>query len=133
VLSAGLALEALQAVAGHTAGPDRGVSDFWTAGDMPSLPTHPELPVDLLLRLLPVPGAGLGGSRLLAQLGPLYDQLPPSAGGSASGSTPGSAARSTGGSAAEPLSERAAGAPGSSRSSGPARPTRRVGKTPETY
>jgi len=134
VLSAGLALEALE---GQTAGPDRGVSDFWTAGDTPSLPTHPELPVDLLLRLLPVPGAGLGGSRLLAQLGPLYDQLPASAARSASASTSGSASgptsASASGSAREALSERVTGPPGSSESSGPARPTRRVRKTPETH
>jgi uncharacterized Zn finger protein len=49
--------------------------DFWTAGQGLPLPTHPDLPVDLLLRQLPTPGAGLGGSRLLAQLGPIYDQL----------------------------------------------------------
>jgi uncharacterized Zn finger protein len=49
--------------------------NFWTAGQTPPLPIQPELPVDLLLRLLPVPGAALGGSRLLAQLGPLYQQL----------------------------------------------------------
>ncbi len=95
---------------------DRGISGFWTAGDTPSLPTHPELPVDLLLRSLPVPGAGLGGLKLLAQLGPLYDQL------SARSEVPG------------PASER--GATGLSGSTGLprlARSTRRVGKTPETH
>jgi uncharacterized Zn finger protein len=48
---------------------------FWTAGQTPPLPSQPELPVDLLLRLLPVPTATLGGIRLLAQLGPFYHQL----------------------------------------------------------
>lgn len=71
VLSAAAALDGLEQ-------PDHGGPGFWTAGETPSLPTHPELPVDLLLRLLPVPSAGLGGSRLLAQLGPLYDHLPAS-------------------------------------------------------
>ena len=33
------------------------------------------LPADLLLRSLPVPGSALGGSRLLAQLAPLYETL----------------------------------------------------------
>jgi uncharacterized Zn finger protein len=121
-LSAALALEGLQlpgsGVPGAAGAADRGLSGFWTAGDTPSLPTHPELPVDLLLRLLPTPGAGLGGSRLLAQLGPLYQQLPPGA-GAASGSAPESTS--------------APGAPGSSGSSRAARPTRRAGKTPETY
>jgi uncharacterized Zn finger protein len=100
VLSAALAVEALPPAAA------RELSGFWTAGDTPSLPTHPELPVDLLLRSLPVPGAGLGGRRLLAQLAPLYDHLPPAA---------------------------VSGSSGSSRSSGPASSTRRVGKTPETH
>lgn len=104
-LSAALALEDLQL-------PNRGLSDFWTAGNAPSLPTHPELPVNLLLRSLPVPGAGLGGSRLLAQLGPLYDELPPRP----------AAAKGA-------ASKRGSGAAGSS---GQARSTRRNGKTPET-
>lgn len=50
---------------------------FWTAGQSLPLPSQPELPVDLLLRLLPVPAGGLGGSRLLAHLDPLYDKLRP--------------------------------------------------------
>jgi uncharacterized Zn finger protein len=48
---------------------------FWTAGESLPLPSQPELPVDLLLRSLPVPGSALGGSKLLAQLGPLYQEL----------------------------------------------------------
>jgi hypothetical protein len=59
---------------GMSAGPEATL-DFWTAGPTPPLPVHPELPADLLLRLLPAPGALLGGSRLLGQLGPLYEQL----------------------------------------------------------
>jgi uncharacterized Zn finger protein len=59
---------------------------FWTAGEVRPLPSHPELPVDLLLRSLPVPGAALGGARLLGQLAPLYPRL--------SGGTPDTAKRS---------------------------------------
>ena len=110
---------------------DRENLGFWTAGDTPSLPTHPELPVDLLLRLLPAPGAGLGGGRLLAQLSPLYEQL------LAPGKGSGPAARVSPapgrGSASASGPERVAGVPGSSGSSGPARSTRRAGKTPETH
>jgi uncharacterized Zn finger protein len=58
---------------------------FWTAGPPLPLPSHPELPVDLLLRLLPAPGSALGGSRLLGQLAPLYARL--------SGNTPDTAKR----------------------------------------
>jgi uncharacterized Zn finger protein len=112
VLSAALALEGMR-IEEAGEGPSA-VSGFWPAGDTPSLPTHSELPVDLLLRLLPVPGAALGGSRLLAQLGPVYDHLPPIA-------TPATAA-----------SKRVPGRPGSSRSSGPATSTRRSRKTAET-
>ena len=127
-LSAALALDDLAPAAGRL-DPDRAGPGFWTAADTPSLPTHPELPVDLLLRVLPAPGAGLGGSRLLAQLGPLYDQLLPP--GKASGPAPGATrARRA---ASTSTSEGMAGAPGSSRSSGPARSTRRAGKTPETH
>jgi len=45
--------------------------DFWTGAPVPALPVHPELPTDLLLRLLPVPGASLGGPDLVTYLGPL--------------------------------------------------------------
>jgi uncharacterized Zn finger protein len=48
---------------------------FWTAGEVPPLPGQPEVPVDLLLRLLPQPGPVLGGARLLAQLTPMYELL----------------------------------------------------------
>ncbi len=48
---------------------------FWEAGVVPELPTHPELPADLLLRQLPVPGAALGGAALVDQLRPLYARL----------------------------------------------------------
>jgi uncharacterized Zn finger protein len=115
---AGAAAGAAPGAAGRLAGadPDRAGPGFWTAGDTPSLPTHPELPVDLLLRMLPAPGPGLGGSRLLAQLGPLYEHLPASAAGPAATSGSGRKA--------------ASGSPASSR---PARATRRVGKPPETY
>jgi uncharacterized Zn finger protein len=79
VLTAGLALDGL---VDTPAGADAALAGFWTAGETPSLPTHAELPVDLLLRILPSPPAALGGSRLLAQLGPLYDRLPPGTSGS---------------------------------------------------
>jgi uncharacterized Zn finger protein len=59
---------------GMSAGP-AATLDFWTAGPTPPLPVHPELPADLLLRVLPAPGALLGGSRLLSTLSPLYEQL----------------------------------------------------------
>jgi hypothetical protein len=131
ILSAALALDGLgpdDALLDHPDldRSDRGPAGFWTAGDTPLLPTHPELPVDLLLRSLPAPPADLGGSRLLAQLGLLYEQLsptPPSTG--PAGRRPGSRRESGSG--------RVAGASGSSGSSGPARSTRRAGKTPETH
>lgn len=50
---------------------------FWTAGVLPEPPARPELPVDLLLRLLPAPPPGLGGQRLVSHLTPLYEQLAP--------------------------------------------------------
>ncbi len=46
--------------------------DFWTGAPPPPLPVQPELPVDLLLRQLPVPGALLGGPDLVRSLAPLY-------------------------------------------------------------
>ena len=48
---------------------------FWDAGEMPPLPTHPVLPVDLLLRQLPTPAPALGGARLVDDLRPLYARL----------------------------------------------------------
>lgn len=48
---------------------------FWTAGQLLPLPSHPELPPDLLLRQLPTPGAWLGGAGLVAELTELYRQL----------------------------------------------------------
>jgi len=53
-----------------------GAMSFWAAGEPPPLPAQPELPVDLLLRLLPVPGSTLGGTRLTTYLTPLYQRLP---------------------------------------------------------
>lgn len=49
--------------------------DFWTGPPPPPLPVGPPLPVDLLLRQLPVPGAALGGARLVTALTPLYARL----------------------------------------------------------
>jgi uncharacterized Zn finger protein len=46
--------------------------DFWTGAPAPALPVQAELPVDLLLRQLPVPGAPLGGLDLVTYLAPLY-------------------------------------------------------------
>jgi uncharacterized Zn finger protein len=46
--------------------------DFWTGAPVQALPVQAELPVDLLLRQLPVPGAPLGGLDLVAYLAPLY-------------------------------------------------------------
>ena len=46
--------------------------DFWTGAPVPALPVQAELPVDLLLRQLPVPGAPLGGPDLVTYLAPLY-------------------------------------------------------------
>ena len=76
-LSAGLVLSStdpatVEPITGNSAAR---TLDFWTAVPTPPLPGHPPLPVDLVLRLLPTPGAELGGSRLLAHLGPIYDQL----------------------------------------------------------
>jgi uncharacterized Zn finger protein len=46
--------------------------DFWTGAPVPALPVQAELPTDLLLRQLPVPGAPLGGPDLVTYLAPLY-------------------------------------------------------------
>lgn len=50
-------------------------SDFWNGQPLPALGVYPELPADLLLRQLPVPGAVLGGAELLTHLAPLYARL----------------------------------------------------------
>lgn len=49
--------------------------DFWAGAAPPSLPVHPPLPADLLLRQLPAPGRALGGRAFLAHLEPLYHRL----------------------------------------------------------
>jgi uncharacterized Zn finger protein len=46
--------------------------DFWSGAPAPALPVQEELPTDLLLRQLPVPGASLGGPDLVTYLTPLY-------------------------------------------------------------
>lgn len=46
--------------------------DFWTGVPVPALPVQAELPTDLLLRQLPVPGPSLGGPDLVTYLAPLY-------------------------------------------------------------
>jgi len=46
--------------------------DFWTGAPVPALPVQAELPTDLLLRQLPVPGVLLGGPDLVTYLAPLY-------------------------------------------------------------
>jgi len=50
--------------------------DFWTGAQVPALPVQTELPTelptDLLLRQLPVPGSSLGGPALVTYLAPLY-------------------------------------------------------------
>jgi len=46
--------------------------DFWTGAPVAALPLQAELPTDLLLRQLPVPGAPLGGPDLVTYLTPLY-------------------------------------------------------------
>ncbi|GLY28240.1 SWIM zinc finger family protein [Kineosporia sp. NBRC 101731] len=48
---------------------------FWTAGQLLPMPSHPELPVDLLLRQLPVPGSALGGAPLVDDLAGLYQAM----------------------------------------------------------
>ena len=57
-------------------GPPGGdVVAFWTPGQLLPLPSHPELPPDLLLRQLPTPGTGLGGAGLVDELSALYREL----------------------------------------------------------
>lgn len=47
-------------------------TDFWAGSPPPPMPVHPQLPVDLLLRQLPVPGRALGGPGFRTYLQPLY-------------------------------------------------------------
>jgi uncharacterized Zn finger protein len=91
VLGAALALLPVPSTGGAThpvgldpappKGPDAAIGSpalaltFWTAGRLPEPPARPELPVDLLLRLLPTPPPGLGGQRLITHLNPLYERL----------------------------------------------------------
>jgi uncharacterized Zn finger protein len=78
VLSAGLALEGVEPEGRQAMDAEDTAAaalSFWSAGESLPLPSQPELPVDLLLRSLPVPAGTLGGSTLLARLGPLYQQL----------------------------------------------------------
>jgi uncharacterized Zn finger protein len=57
-------------------GPPGGdVVAFWTPGQLLPLPSHPELPPDLLLRQLPTPGVGVGGAALVDELSALYREL----------------------------------------------------------
>lgn len=49
--------------------------NFWMAGTVPPIPTHPVLPGDLVLRQLPVPPAVLGAVKLVTYLRPLYARL----------------------------------------------------------
>lgn len=48
---------------------------FWEGERAPDLPINAELPADLLLRQLPLPGAVLGGQGLVDRLRPLYARL----------------------------------------------------------
>jgi uncharacterized Zn finger protein len=48
---------------------------FWNAASLPAFPPYPEVPVDLLLRQLPIPSAAIGGAGLIAALEPLYALL----------------------------------------------------------
>jgi uncharacterized Zn finger protein len=52
-----------------------GTAGFWDAGELPPLPTPPDLPADLLLRQLPEPGAELGGHHLTSMLRATYQRL----------------------------------------------------------
>ncbi len=74
--SEGLRLGAMMALA-DVVPPNEGPADvdFWTGAPIAALPVQPELPLDLLLRQLPVPGAPLGGSGLVTYLEPLYAAL----------------------------------------------------------
>lgn len=48
---------------------------FWTVAQLPPLPSHPDLPVDLLLRQLPEPRTWLGGAALVDDLAALYQEI----------------------------------------------------------
>ena len=76
VIGAALALAQAPSSPLATAAIGAGAMSFWAAGEPPPLPGQPELPVDLLLRQLPVPGTVLGGARLISYLTPLYERLP---------------------------------------------------------
>jgi uncharacterized Zn finger protein len=77
--TAHLAVEAAVTAEGPRVGAMMALADlaltdghFWTGAPVPALPVHAELPVDLLLRQLPVPGALLGGPHFVTYLAPLY-------------------------------------------------------------
>jgi len=80
--TAHLAVEAAVTAEGPRVGAMMALADlaltdghFWTGAPVPALPVHAELPVDLLLRQLPVPGALLGGPHFVTYLAPLYAVL----------------------------------------------------------
>ncbi|GAB6898481.1 SWIM zinc finger family protein [Kineosporia succinea] len=81
VLSASLALASLpeKAPSGRKRakpGPPGGDAvTFWTAGRLLPLPSHPDLPPDLLLRQLPAPGNWLGGAALVGELAETYREM----------------------------------------------------------
>jgi uncharacterized Zn finger protein len=76
--TADLAVEAAVAAEGPRVGAMMALADlalagdFWSGAPVPALPVQVQLPVDLLLRQLPVPGAPLGGLDLVTYLAPLY-------------------------------------------------------------
>lgn len=51
------------------------LDQFWEFEPLPVLPTHPELPPDLLLRQLPIPAPSLGGADLVDYLSRCYEAL----------------------------------------------------------
>lgn len=55
--------------------PNAADASFWVGETPPALPTHPQLPADLLLRQLPSPGAALGGATLTEHLRMVYARL----------------------------------------------------------
>jgi uncharacterized Zn finger protein len=77
--TAHLAVEAAATAEGPRVGAMMALADlalpdghFWTGAPVPALPVHAELPTDLLLRQLPVPGALLGGPDFVTYLAALY-------------------------------------------------------------
>lgn len=70
---------ALGAAAALDADVTAGAAGFWEGADPPPLPSHPDLPVDLLVRQLPAPPAALGGTALAEHLSALYARLAPEA------------------------------------------------------